>query len=134
MLNTNNPNIALATITAKKVIKLVTAPYFLAAKIEAFEGHGQNDYLASQDLEDIITVIGAHPEIIEEVRAVEQVLNYYLREKLTDFLHNEDFLDALPGHLQDERQLDLIFMQVLFFLMNKKSPFQLSVVKNSLMF
>ena len=94
------------------VIKLVTAPYFLATKIEAFEGRGQNDYLASHDLEDIVTVIDGRPEMIEEIRTVEQVLNCYLREKLTAFLQNEDFLDALPGHLQDERRVSVFIKRL----------------------
>lgn len=38
-------------------IRLLTAPYFLATKLEAFRGRGQGDYLASHDMEDIITII-----------------------------------------------------------------------------
>jgi hypothetical protein len=33
---------------------MVTAPYFLATKIEAFYGRGKKDFLASHDMEDII--------------------------------------------------------------------------------
>ena len=38
-------------------IRIVTAPYFLATKIEAFRGRGRGDFLASHDLEDLIFVI-----------------------------------------------------------------------------
>lgn len=38
-------------------IKVISAPYFCATKLEAFKGRGAGDYLASHDLEDIITVI-----------------------------------------------------------------------------
>lgn len=38
------------------VIKSVTAPYFLATKIEAFRTRGKNDLLVSHDFEDILTL------------------------------------------------------------------------------
>jgi len=59
-----------------------------------------------------VTVIDGRPEIIGEVRAVDGVLNCYLREKFTDFLQNENFLDALPGHLQDERRVSVFIKRL----------------------
>jgi len=47
-------------------IRVITAPYFLATKLEAFHGRGKNDY-ASHDLEDIITIIDGRQELITEV-------------------------------------------------------------------
>jgi hypothetical protein len=38
-------------------IRLVTPPYFIATKFEAFNGRGNNDYSGSHDLEDVIAVI-----------------------------------------------------------------------------
>ncbi len=35
-------------------IRVVTAVYFLATKLEAFRGRGRNDYRASHDLEDVV--------------------------------------------------------------------------------
>lgn len=37
-------------------ILLVTAPFFLATKIEAFTGRGSGDFLSSHDVEDIISI------------------------------------------------------------------------------
>jgi len=48
-------------------IRIVTAPYFLATKIEAFYSRGKNDFLSSHDMEDIITVIDGRKEIVEEI-------------------------------------------------------------------
>jgi hypothetical protein len=36
-------------------IRVVTASYFCATKLEAFKGCGKGDYLSSHDLEDLIT-------------------------------------------------------------------------------
>src|SRR5215472_9289195 len=38
-------------------IRVVTAPFFLGTKLEAFKGRGKSDYFASHDLEDVIAVI-----------------------------------------------------------------------------
>jgi len=38
-------------------IRVITAPFFLATKMEAFRGRGNMDYLASHDLEDLVAVI-----------------------------------------------------------------------------
>src|SRR2546430_12717957 len=40
-------------------IRLVTAPYFIATKYEAFIGRGRGDYLASHDFEDLMAAVGA---------------------------------------------------------------------------
>ena len=37
-------------------IRLITAPYFLATKFEAFHGRGHGDVRGSHDLEDIVAV------------------------------------------------------------------------------
>jgi predicted nucleotidyltransferase len=50
-------------------IRVVTAPYFCATKIEAFRGRGKGDYLSSHDLEDLITVVDGRPELLEELRS-----------------------------------------------------------------
>src|SRR5208283_2177257 len=42
-------------------IRVITAPYFLATKMEAFHGRGQNDFRMSHDLEDIVTVVDGRP-------------------------------------------------------------------------
>ena len=38
-------------------IRVVSAPYFIATKIEAFLGRGNNDFFSSSDLEEIITIL-----------------------------------------------------------------------------
>ena len=45
-------------------IRVVTAPYFLATKIEAFKGRGRGDFFASHDLEDLVFVIDGRSTIV----------------------------------------------------------------------
>jgi hypothetical protein len=39
-------------------INLIAGPVFVATKLEAFKGRGKGDFLASHDIEDIVTVVG----------------------------------------------------------------------------
>jgi predicted nucleotidyltransferase len=80
-------------------IHLVTAPVFLATKFEAFGDRGQNDYLFSHDLGDLISVVDGREELIDECRTVEASLQDYIRERFGQLLAAPAFLDALPGHL-----------------------------------
>jgi hypothetical protein len=80
-------------------IRVITAPYFLATKLEAFRGRGKNDFRMSHDLEDIVTVIDGRPELVDEVHLTPADLQKYLSNEFRDLLSNRDFLEALPGHL-----------------------------------
>lgn len=80
-------------------IRVVTAPYFLATKIEAFHGRGRGDFLGSHDLEDLIFLIDGRPELPGEVSQAEPALRTYLGAEFARWLENARFLDALPGHL-----------------------------------
>ncbi len=80
-------------------IRLVTAPYFLATKLEAFFGRGKGDYLVSHDMEDIINLINGRVEIIEEIKNSEADLKEFIISTLQSFSDDDLFLEALPGHL-----------------------------------
>ena len=80
-------------------IKLVTPPYFLATKIEAVKGRGKGDYMASHDMEDIITVLDGRREIVDEIKSSSDKLKTFLSRTFRIFLADENFLDAIPGQL-----------------------------------
>jgi predicted nucleotidyltransferase len=97
-------------------IRMVTAPYFLATKIEAFYGRGKNDFLASHDMEDIITIIDGREEVIEEINSSAVGLRRYLSVQFQDFLANELFIESLAGHLLPDKasqaRLPILFERI----------------------
>lgn len=80
-------------------INIISAPYFLATKIEAFKDRGKQAFLLSHDLEDIISLIDGRPEIIDDVSNSSSNLRQYLSLEFSNFIHNKQFTEALPGHL-----------------------------------
>lgn len=80
-------------------IRMVTAPYFVATKLEAFRGRGGGDFLRSHDLEDVISVVDGRETLSTEVREAGADLREYVRREIATLLANPGFLDALPGFL-----------------------------------
>jgi predicted nucleotidyltransferase len=83
-------------------IRLVTAPYFLATKYEAFLGRGKGDYLASHDFEDLIAVIDGRPELEAELRDAEPALRQHLAGVMRKTIADERFLSALGGFVIED--------------------------------
>lgn len=80
-------------------IRMVSAPYFLLTKLEAFDGRGNGDYQASHDLEDVIAVLDGRPGVVTEVEQADGAPAEALRERFRALLRNPRFMDAIAGHL-----------------------------------
>ena len=80
-------------------LRVVTAPYFIGTKLEAFLGRGKGDFHASSDLEDIVTVLDGRPTVVVEVSESSAALRRYIGREVGKLLETHQFLDSLPGHL-----------------------------------
>lgn len=80
-------------------VRIITAPYFLGTKLEALKDRGKSDYMASHDLEDCIAVIDGRTRIVEEVADYPEDIRSYLKNSLHQLLSEDDFLEAIAGHL-----------------------------------
>lgn len=78
-------------------VRVVTAPYFLAMKLEAFADRGGGDFAASHDLEDVVAISDGVASIIGDMRASDEALQQYLAEQLSALLADDRFLAALPA-------------------------------------
>jgi hypothetical protein len=85
------------TISSDLEIQIVTGPFFIATKLEAFRGRGKGDFLGSHDLEDLVSVIDGREALLNEVRRESDELRAYLAAEMTSLLAARGFLDALPG-------------------------------------
>lgn len=90
------------TLASGREMRVITAPLFLATKLEAFHDRGGGDYASSHDLEDIINVIDGRPELLDEVNAGLERVRNYLREEFDELLADEAFVDAIPMHVRGD--------------------------------
>lgn len=90
---------AAATVELRQglAIRLVTSPYFVATKLEAFEDRGRGDYLESHDLEDVLSVVDGRPEILDEIAKAEPSLRAYVAAVFARLVADEGFINTLPG-------------------------------------
>ncbi len=75
---------------------VVTAPFFVATKLEAFRGRG--DYTNGHDLEDLLTVIDCREAIVSEIAGAMEV-RHCIAEQFRTLLATRAFVDALSGYL-----------------------------------
>lgn len=85
------------TLPSGRQIRLISAPAFLATKLEAFATRGQGDLMSSHDFEDIVNVIDGRPGIEVEVAAAEAELADYLVTRFGEIARHPDFENTLPG-------------------------------------
>ena len=87
------------TLPSGIIIQLISAPFFVATKLDAFRDRGQRDFQVSHDLEDVVAVIDGRGELISEIRECDESVKKYLREEFGTMLDDRDFIDAIPGYL-----------------------------------
>jgi hypothetical protein len=98
----------LVTLPSGQSIRVITAPFFLGTKMEAFRGRGKMDFQASHDLEDFVAVIEGRDSLLQEVADSPHELRRYLAEAAKSLLAEPRFLDVLPGFVLDSERVPLI--------------------------
>lgn len=97
---------ATSTIVAPELsVRHVTAPYFLATKIEAFTGRGEGDFGASADIDDIVAVVDGRVELTRELAAVDTELKSFIAETLASYLTDIDTTKETEAFLVKYRAL-----------------------------
>jgi len=89
-------------------IRVFAAPWFLAAKLQAYQGRGHGDVLMSNDIEDIIALLDGREELIEEVKLAPAELRHFVSEQFTALLALPAFEDVLQSTAQDPARAALI--------------------------
>jgi hypothetical protein len=99
----------------RTVIRILSSPYLIASKINAFEKRGEFDMRISPDFEDIIYVIDNRKELKEEILRSEINVKKYIQTSFKSF-SNKDMLEegvnaVLPygsGKERFEKVMELI--------------------------
>lgn len=81
------------------IIKILQPIYFLATKLEAHKGRGNDDPMSSKDVEDILNILGGRSTIVEEVYQSNTELQDYLRLSFQELTSHDDWGYALQGNV-----------------------------------
>jgi hypothetical protein len=87
-------------------IKIRTFPvaYVLAAKVEAFNNRGKGDFLASRDIEDLVTLLDGRTKARAELADAPDSVRKFLSSELHRLSEDQRFQQNLPGHLPHRRR------------------------------
>jgi hypothetical protein len=78
----------------------LSAPYFIATKLEAHKDRGNNDGRTSQDFEDIIYVLENREVILEEINNSNENLKNYLLTEFRNLLKNPNLFEWIDCHVE----------------------------------
>lgn len=84
-------------LTKETTIRLVKPVYFVATKLQAYLGRGNNDPLASRDIEDLLNIFDGRKEIIAEISESSQELVQFIAEQISSLLDDGNFAYAVQS-------------------------------------
>ncbi|MBU2511238.1 hypothetical protein KJ966_07860 [bacterium] len=93
----------LVSLPSGKQISMIATSSFIACKFSAFESRGEEDYLLSQDIEDVVALLDGRTEIVEEIISSDKKLKGYLIGCFDRLLKDDRFLEALPGIMPGDK-------------------------------
>jgi hypothetical protein len=101
-------------------VKIFTAAYFVASKLEAFKSRGNNDGRTSTDFEDIIFVLNTRNAIWQDLQDAPKEVNEYLKLEFSKLLINPYFDEWVSVHLNysEQRRVNFIIGSITEFVIN----------------
>ena len=85
-----------------EAIYVITAPIFVATKLESFNNRGRADYM-HHDMEDILNVVDGRDELLSELAAAPEAVREFVKEEIDGYLADETFVDRLEWSFPDGR-------------------------------
>jgi len=79
--------------------RVVSAPIFIATKLEAYRDRGRRDFQASHDIEDIVSVIDGCADIAEQISCAPEAVRDFVAGELGGWMGRPDWTDLIAGHL-----------------------------------
>jgi len=81
-------------------IQVLTPALFLATKLEAFAGPGNDDLFMSRDAEDILLIVDGRESLPGEITTTEDDIRNFIAGQFRALLEHRDFDDFLNGNIR----------------------------------
>ena len=88
------------TIEDQTTIKILSAPYFIATKLEAFKSRGNNDGRTSHDFEDIIYILENRSTVWEEMKNAPVTVKTYLIDEFKNLAVNKNIYEWVDSNVE----------------------------------
>jgi len=88
---------SLHLISNELTIRLISPEYFVATKIEAFKGRGDNDVLSSHDIEDLLNLYAGRSELVSEIKRADEKVRSYISREVKKLLSDINFEYAVQS-------------------------------------
>jgi predicted nucleotidyltransferase len=92
-------------------IRIFSSPYFVASKLEAFRGRGEDDGRTSHDFEDLVFVFNNRSTIWEEMEAAPESVHTYLKEQIRELVQNDHLREWISANLERSEELRAGFIE-----------------------
>jgi predicted nucleotidyltransferase len=80
-------------------ITILSTPYFLATKLEAFKDRGNSDFYGSHDFEDIVYLLDNRTTIVTEILASKADVKNYIKDELLKIRNHPQSNEILAMHI-----------------------------------
>jgi hypothetical protein len=91
--------------TPEMKVKLANPAFLMALKIEAFLSRGQSNFQSSDDLNDIISLIAARPELPFDLKLAPPTVRGYVQRNLAELKPKHEFQEALKRILGSDTSM-----------------------------
>jgi len=92
-------------------IRLVRPAYFVATKLEAYLGRGNNDPLGSRDIEDLLILIDGRPELGKELLDAPTELKKYASSQFKSLTRHSMFEYAVSATARDDTDREALILE-----------------------
>lgn len=88
------------SIDTRCTVKILSPPYFIATKMEAFKSRGKGNGRTSHDFEDIIFVLESRRSIWHEMKSADQPVKEFLITEFQNLLNNPHVHEWIGCHVE----------------------------------
>jgi len=95
-------------ISDELTIRLISSEYFIATKMEAYKGRGNNDVLSSHDIEDLLNLFDGRIELVDEIIAADKGVRIFIGEEIKKLLADDNFeyaVQSASNNIEDRERL-----------------------------
>ena len=99
-------------VDVRRPVKVISAPFFVALKMEAFEDRGKGDFIFSTDFEDVICLFNGRTGLADEILG-DPTVGPGIAGRFAKYVACGDLQDAVLGFVQSETDPEARFASIM---------------------